>query len=254
MIADPLFYVLAVPAILMTGISKSGFGGALGGLSVPLMALAIAPDVAAAIMLPILCAMDVIGLRYFAGQLDWRNLRIILPGALMGIVLGTLCFGLLNVNWLLLLVGVIGVGFPLLNWSGLARREVAVAASVPKGLLWSALAGFTSFICHLGGPPLLAYLLPQRLERQVFVGTTVVFFLVVNYVKLVPYYFLGQLVVTNVTTSLVLLPLAPLGIYIGVKLNQRFSNEAVYRLANVFLFATGVKLIYDGVTKLQLIA
>jgi uncharacterized membrane protein YfcA len=250
MISDPKFYLLAVPAILMTGISKSGFGGALGGLSVPLMALAVAPDVAAGIMLPILCVMDIIGLRYFTRSVDRRNLRIMLPGALLGIGMGTLCFGLLDVRWLLLLVGLVAMGFPLLNWSGLSRRTTASSPSVLRGMFWSSLSGFTSFICHSGGPPLLAYLLPQRLERQVFVGTTVMFFLVVNYVKLVPYYFLGQLQVTNLMTSLVLLPLAPLGIYLGVWLNRRCSNETVYRAANVFLFATGIKLVHDGISGL----
>ena len=131
MITDPLFYALAVPAILITGISKSGFGGAMGGLAVPLMSLAIPPADAVGIMLPILCTMDIVGLRRFAGSFDWPNLRIILPGALVGIALGTLCFGLLNKGWLLLLVGTIGVGFPLLNWSGLARRQHPGAVAHP---------------------------------------------------------------------------------------------------------------------------
>lgn len=136
MITDPLFYALAIPAILVTGISKSAFGGAMGGLAV--------------------------GLRRFARSFHWPNLRIILPGALIGIALGTLYFGLLNKGWLLLLVGGIGVGFPLLNWSGLARRQHATGISVAKGGFWSALSGFTSFICHNGG----GYVKRQSSGRQ----------------------------------------------------------------------------------------
>ncbi len=211
MITDPFFYLLAIPAILITGISKSGFGGAMGGLAVPLMSLVIPPADAVGIMLPILCTMDVVGLRRFTGSFDWPNLRIILPGALVGITLGTLCFGLLNKGWLLLLVGTIGVGFPLLNWSGLARRQEAAGTSVVKGGFWSAMSGFTSFICHNGGAPLLVYLMPQRLERKLFVGTTVMFFLVVNYVKLVPYYFLGQLHLRNLRPRSCCSPLPPSG-------------------------------------------
>jgi uncharacterized membrane protein YfcA len=251
MITDPLFYALAIPAILITGLSKSGFGGAMGGLAVPLMSLAISPDEAAGIMLPILCAMDAIGLRRFAGSFDWPNLRILLPGAIAGIALGTLCFGLLNKGWLLLLVGAIGVGFPLLNWSGLARRQKPAGVSVAKGGFWSALSGFTSFICHNGGAPLLVYLIPQRLERKLFVGTTVMFFLVVNYVKLVPYYFLGQLRATNLLTALVLLPLAPAGVYLGLWMQRRISDSMVYRWANILLFITGSKLIWDGLSMLR---
>jgi uncharacterized membrane protein YfcA len=250
MITDPLFYALAIPAILVTGVSKSGFGGALGGLAVPLLSLAIPPDEAAGIMLPILCTMDVIGLRRFAGSFDWPNLRIILPGALVGIALGTLCFGLLDKGWLVLLVGTIGVGFPLLNWSGLARRKRPAGISAVKGGFWSSLSGFTSFICHNGGAPLLVYLMPQKLERKLFVGTTVMFFLVVNYVKLVPYYFLGQLQLRNLLAALVLLPLAPVGVYIGLWMQGRITDSAVYRWANILLFATGLKLIFDGVSML----
>ena len=250
MIADPRFYVLAVPAILLMGISKAGFGGALGGLGVPLLALVMTPAEAAGILLPILCLMDLVGLRYFARSLDWRNLRILLPGALTGLALGTLCFGLLDAAWLLLLVGTIGVGFPLLQWSGLMRQDRPAIASRSRGLFWSALSGFTSFICHYGGPPLLVYLMPQRLDKQVFVGTTVMFFLVVNYAKLVPYYFLGQLRADTLGTSLILLPLAPAGIYLGVWLQRRISTETVYRAANVLLFLTGWKLIFDGCSRL----
>jgi len=250
MITDPLFYALAIPAILVTGISKSGFGGAMGGLAVPLLSLVIAPDEAAGIMLPILCVMDVVGLRRFARSFHWPNLRIILPGALIGIALGTLCFGLLNKGWLLLLVGAIGVGFPLLNWSGLARRQHATGISIAKGGFWSALSGFTSFICHNGGAPLLVYLMPQQLERKLFVGTTVMFFMVVNYVKLVPYYFLGQLQPRNLLAALVLLPLAPVGIYAGLWMHQRLTDATVYRWANILLFATGGKLIWDGASML----
>ncbi|HZP92421.1 MAG TPA: sulfite exporter TauE/SafE family protein [Burkholderiales bacterium] len=246
MISDPRFYFLAVPVILLTGISKSGFGGALGGLAVPLLSLAIPPAEAAAIMLPILCVMDVAGIRRFAGAFDWRNLRILLPGALAGVAAGTLCFGLLNEGWLLLLVGAIGVGFPAMNWLGVAQRQAPAAVSVPRGAFWSALSGFTSFICHNGGAPLLVYLLPQRLERRLFVGTTVMFFFVVNYAKLVPYYFLGQLRLGNLSTSAALLPLAPAGVYLGLWLQHRISNEMVYRTATALLFATGWKLIWDG--------
>jgi len=192
MITDPLFHALAIPAILATGLSKSGFGAAMGGLAVPLMSLVIAPAEAAGVMLPILCAMDAVGLRRFAGSFDWRNLRTILPGAIVGIASGTLCFGLLDQGWLLLLVGAIGVGFPLLNWSGLAHRQQPAGVSVAKGGFWAATSGFTSFICQNCGAPLLVYLMPLRLERKPFVGATVVFFMVANYVKLVPYFLLGH--------------------------------------------------------------
>ncbi|MGH8679799.1 MAG: TSUP family transporter [Burkholderiales bacterium] len=202
MISDPRFYALAIPVIVLMGVSKSGFGGAMGGLAVPVLSLVIAPAEAAGIVLPILCAMDIIGARRFLGAFDWRNLRIILPGALAGIAIGTLCFGLLNLR---------------LPQRRAAAARVSVAAAPGKKL---------------------------------FVGTTVMFFLVVNYVKLVPYYFLGQLRATNLATAAVLLPLAPTGIYLGFWLQHRISDAAVYRWANIFLFTTGWKLIWDAVSML----
>jgi len=247
---DPRFYALAIPVVLVSGVSKSGFGGALGGVGVPVLSLVIGPAEAAAIMLPILCAMDVFGLRYFIRALDWNNLRILLPGGLAGIALGTLCFGFLNAAWLLLLVGLIGVGFPALQWSRAMRAERSSPTSAARGLFWSAFSGFSSFICHYGGPPLLVYLMPQRLEKQLFVGTTVMFFLVVNYAKLVPYYFLGQLRTDTLTTSIILLPLAPLGVFLGVWLQRRIKTETVYQAANVLLFGTGCKLIWDAMSRL----
>jgi uncharacterized membrane protein YfcA len=148
------------------------------------------------------------------------------------------------------LVGAIGVGFPLLQWSGLQRAARPTPGSHVRGLFWSGLSGFTSFICHYGGPPLLVYLLPQRLEKEVFLGTTVAFFLVVNYIKLVPYYFLGQLRLASLETSLILLPLAPVGVYLGIWLQGRIRTETLYRAANVLLFVTGSKLTFDGIRAL----
>jgi uncharacterized membrane protein YfcA len=244
--ADPWFYALAIPVILVSGVSKAGFGGALGGLGVPILSLVIAPAEAAGIMLPILCAMDLVGARYFMRSLDWNSLRILLPGGVAGVAIGTLCFGLLDAAWLLLLVGGIGVGFPVLQWSRLMRAERPAQTSATRGLFWSVLSGFSSFICHYGGPPLLVYLMPQRLDKQLFVGTTVMFFFAVNYLKLIPYYFLGQLRTDTVATSLILLPLAPVGVFLGVWLQKRIRAETLYRAANILLFVTGWKLLIDG--------
>ena len=123
---------------------------------------------------------------------------------------------------------------------------------VPTKRFLSSFCGirYTSFICHNGGAPLLVYLMPQKLKRKLFVGTTVMFFLVVNYVKLVPYYFLGQLHMRNLLAALVLLPLAPVGVYIGLWMHGRVTDATIYRWANILLFATGLKLAADGVSRL----
>ena len=108
------------------------------------------------------------------------------------------------------------------------------------------MSGLTSTIAHAGGPPLAVYLYPLRLDRATLAATTVVFFAVLNYVKLVPYFFLGQLSATNILTSLLLLPLAPIGVRMGVWLAQRMSDLWFYRVIYVMLGVTGTKLVWDG--------
>lgn len=248
-ITDPLFYAVAVPAILIVGISKGGVAGGLGSVSVPMMALAISPVQAAAIMLPILCLMDLFGLRAYRGIWDRRNLALMLPGALAGILVGSLTFRYLSDDGVRLIVGTVALVFVLYQWFGqyvLRRAADHRSSPGPAGAFWGAVAGFTSFVAHAGGPPIHVYLLPQRLDKTLYVGTLVVFFTVVNYVKLLPYGLLGQLSADNLGTALVLSPLAPLGIWLGVRFHRMLSERLFYTLCFVFLGIAGVKLIHDG--------
>jgi uncharacterized membrane protein YfcA len=194
--------------------------------------------------------MDLFGLRAYQGRWDRRNMRIMLPGAFLGIILGTACFDFMNEQAIRVTIGTIAVGFALTNWLELIPRARRTGLSVPKGVFWSAVSGFTSFVAHAGGPALLVYLLPQRLDKSIFVGTTVMFFFVVNYVKLVPYGFLGQLSAVNLETSMLLLPLAPLGAWLGLWAHGKVQEGGFYRLSYLLLFATGARLIYDGSLKL----
>lgn len=248
LIADPLFYALAIPAVLLTGISKGGFGGALAGVGVPIMALAISPLQAAAVLLPLLCLMDLVGVRAYAGQWDVPNLRIMLPGALLGIGIGALTFGALSEDAIRIFIGGIAVVFTVVNWLGVVAQQGASGLSTTKGTLWSALSGMTSFIAHAGGPPAMIYLLPQQLDKVRFVATMSVFFTFVNAVKLVPYAWLGQLSGDNLVTSLVLAPLVPLGVKLGIWLQHRVNHQWFYRISTVCLFATGLQLVIHGLT------
>ena len=252
MIDNPWFYAAAIPGVLITGISKGGFGGGLGVLAVPMMALVIDPVLAAAIMLPILCAMDIIGAVAYRRSIDWRNLRILVPAALVGIAIGTASFRYLDAAAIRLLVGTLAVGFAADHW---LRGRLATAEpkgrSATKGGIWGSMAGFTSFLAHAGGPPVSVYLLPQRLNRTLFVGTTVYFFIIVNYVKLIPYAWLGQLSVANLAVTAVLLPLAPIGMLLGLWLHKHVSDTLFYQVCYILLAVTGMKLLWDGVTGLM---
>jgi uncharacterized membrane protein YfcA len=250
LIADPLFYAVAIPAVLLTGISKGGFGSALGGIGVPLMSLAISPVHAAAILLPLLCFMDLVGLRLYFNKWDVANLKIMLPGALLGILAGTLTFGMLSEDAIRLLIGGIAVVFTINNWLGLAARQHAAGRSVVKGTFWSGVSGLTSFIAHAGGPPAMIYMLPQRLDKVRYVATISLFFTVVNAVKLIPYAWLGQLSADNLATSLVLAPLVPAGVRFGMWLQDRINLVWFYRISQTCLLLTGLQLIWQSAAKL----
>jgi uncharacterized membrane protein YfcA len=246
LISDPLFYAAAIPAILLTGISKGGFGSALGGVGVPIMALAISPVQAAAILLPVLCLMDLVGVRAYFGKWDKPTLQIMLPGAVVGILAGALTFGMLSEDVIRLLIGSIAVAFTVNNVLGLAAQQRQAGPSVAKGTLWSAISGLTSFLAHAGGPPAMVYMLPQRMDKVRYVATISVFFLFVNAVKLVPYAWLGQFSLDNLGTSFLLAPLVPLGVRLGMWLQNKINLVWFYRISQTCLFVTGLQLIYQG--------
>lgn len=242
MLSDPLFYLCSVPAVLLYGIDKGGFGGPIAVLAVPLMSLVMSPTLAAGILLPILVVMDGLVIRTYWGVFDSRALRILLPGALVGIAMGYFTADLMSDDVMRLVVGVISLAFGLQNLVGL-KGVTGVGHSVLSGSLLGSVAGFTSFSIHAGGPPFSMYLMPKGLAPVMFAGTAGVFFAVVNAVKLVPYYFLDQLVFENLSLSLVLMPLAPLGVGLGHWLVRRSEPGFYYRAISVFLVMLGAILI-----------
>ena len=250
MIADTSFYIAAVPAVILFGISKGGFGSGLGMLAVPLIATVISPVQAAAILLPILCFMDLLGLWAYRGKWMLSELRVLLPASLVGIAVGTLMFEYMSPARLRLLLGVVAISFTLNHWlqAKLSQASEHKLFGPAIGVTAAAVSGFTSFIAHAGGPPVTMYLLRRGLDRTQFVATTVVFFAVVNYVKLAPYAWLGQFDASNLKTSLVLAPLAPVGIGMGVWLHNRVTDRFFFQVAYAMLFLVGLKLVYDSIT------
>lgn len=252
MIQDPIFWLCAIIAVIITGISKGGFGG-LALFAVPLMALTVSPIQAAGIMLPILIVMDWVSLWAYRKSWSKKLLWLMLPGAVLGIAVGGLLAGYVDENATRIVVGLIAIAFPVHAVGGaiLGRN----ANHKPRGtFLWNKplgaaagfVAGFTSFIAHAGGPPFQAYAIPHKLDKRVYAGTAVVFFTVVNAVKVIPYAVLGQFDATNLTTSALLIPLAPIGVFIGVWLLKRINQDVFYRIMYTLIFITGCKLLCDG--------
>ena len=249
-ITDPWFYALAVPAVLIVGFSKAGVGGGLGIMAVPLMALIVPPVQAAAVLMPLLLFMDVFSLRAYWGIFHRRNLMILLPGSLIGVVVGGLTFRYMNDDMIRILVGAIAILFTLYRWVGLRLlKRAADHRAAPHrgyGTFWAGVGGFTSVVAHGGSPPVHIYLLPQRLDKRVFIGTTVILFALVDVMKLVPYALLGTLDETNLTTALILAPVAPVGIWLGVTFQQRLPEDLFYRVCFTLIFLTGCRLVWQG--------
>lgn len=250
MIDDPWFYAVAIPAVLLCGISKGGFAGGLGIIAVPLMALVVPPLQAAGILLPILIFMDALGVWKYRHAWDRRDMRLLLLGAIAGIALGTATAQIVNENHIRLMVGVIALIFALNHWISRGESAPPKPRDKAKATLWGAISGFTSFVSHAGGPPLQVYMLPLKLDKTVYVGTSVVFFMVVNWAKLVPYAWLGQLAPGNLWTAALLLPLAPAGMYLGFWLHDIIPQKPFFRIVYILVFLVGLKLIWDGTTAL----
>ena len=244
-ITNPYFYAVALPAVLLLGISKSGFGAGFGSLAVPMMALAVTVPQAVAILMPVLLLMDLLGLAAFRKRFDAKLIRFIVPLGLVGTVIGTLSFRLLDSR---LVAGIVGIFTLLFLAHRLLFPSRPDSAHPPKWLggILAVTSGFTSFVSHAGGPPLNAYVIPMRMPPLVFTATMAIFFFVINLSKWIPYAWLGLLDTRNMVTSLVLLPFAPIGVYIGVKMAHRIRPLLFYRLVYAGMLLTGCKLVWDG--------
>ncbi|WED24922.1 sulfite exporter TauE/SafE family protein [Vibrio sp. JC009] len=242
MITDLFFYLTAIPAVLVYGIGKGGFGGALGVIAVPLMALTTPPFQAASILLPILCVMDFFAVRYHVRHCDFAEIKLMLPSALLGILVGSAIMGMVSDRFVELFIGGISLLFCLQYYLKGNSKQTSKFA----GYFWSLISGISSTMIHAGGGPISIYLLPKKLDKRVMVGTMAVFFAIMNFIKLIPYTYFGQFDSQNLLTSLVLIPLAPVGVKLGVYLLQVISQEQVYKICYFLLLLSGGKLFYSG--------
>ena len=242
MITDLWFYAAAIPAMLVLGVSKGGFT-ALGLLMVPIMSLAISPIQAAGITLPILVLSDLFALFLYRRVYDRQTLKIMLPGAVLGLAIGWLTASWVTEAEVRFLVGLISVLFAVSYFLGQKALTGKRAQSVVRGSFWGAVTGFTSFVSHSGGPPYQIYVAPLRLDPRVFAGTSVILFAVMNAIKLPPYFFLGQFDAANLWTAAVLLPFAIPSTFLGVWLVKRFDPKTFYGVIYATILLVGVYLI-----------
>lgn len=232
---------------MFVGIGKGGFGGGVVAITTPLMSLTISVAEAAAILLPLLFFADIFAVHAYRKTFDAANLKLLIPCSVVGIVLASLFFQSFNSNERILKfgIGLVAVGFVVFQMvRGLLLKRLESSKPSPIwGVLLGVTAGFTSTLAHVGAPPIMIYLLPQRLSKAVFVGTNALLFFTMNFLKLLAYALLGLLTTGNLTITLILIPVALLGTRLGVFLNRTVSETFFNRFIYLMLFLTGVQLI-----------
>lgn len=237
---EPNFAWMALAALLV-GLSKGGLPS-VGMLGVPVLSLVMSPVTAAALLLPIFVLSDVMGVYLYRRHYSAANLRLLIPAGLLGVFLGWLTAASVPERGVMLLIGLIGLGFCLNVW----LRRLSPTPQPPhvgKGWFWGTLTGFTSFIAHAGAPPFQVYVLPQRLSKAEFAGTSTLLFAVINAAKIVPYQALRPYSGDGLIHAAALVPFALAGVGLGAYLTRRLADRWFYRLVMAGLFGVSLKLV-----------
>jgi uncharacterized membrane protein YfcA len=247
--ASLTFYGIAISAAMLVGLAKGGLP-VVGMMSVPLLAIVTSPLEAAGLLLPIYVVTDMFGLWFYRRNYDSRNLKILAPAAIAGVGIGWATASIVTEASVTVLVGAIGIAFCLNNW---LRRHAPIKprpAHVGRGIFWGALSGFTSFVSHAGAPPYQFYVLPQRLDKLVYAGTTTILFAMINAAKLIPYWALGQLSPASLRSSALLIPAGILATFIGVRLVRIIPEREFFIVVQTGLLLLSVRLTYEGLSHL----
>ncbi|MEM7333145.1 MAG: sulfite exporter TauE/SafE family protein [Chloroflexota bacterium] len=240
-------WITAVVAVIIIGISKAGFGGGVGVIATPLLALVLPVAESAALLLPILIGADILTISHYKEQFDREIIKILLPGAIVGIIFGGLFFNLLSEREAIIKIGVgiIAIGFVLYQGTKLLiqKKLESYKPADATGISLGIITGFISTLAHVGGPPYSVYVLPQNLPRNIFVGTTTLFFFIINVLKLIPYSLLGLIQSGNLIAMVFLIPAAFIGVRLGVWMNKRVDQTVFNSVIYLFLLLTGIQLI-----------
>jgi len=259
------YYVALVASALIVGITKAGFGAGTGMLAVPLLVIALGPDKMLGVLLPVLIVGDVLSMVHYPGVFDRRNVSMILPGCAVGVAIGASIlewFRALPDGATLLsgAIGVLCVTFVCVQVALMIRNRRRASREAPAsdepppdapayrpafwhGILIGAVAGFTSTLSHSAGPIVALFLIPQRMEKRVYVGTTLVYFLFGNLLKLGPFIYQGLITGETLAFLLYMGPLVFVGTLLGKWMNKRLPARAFSMVVYALAFATGVKLV-----------
>jgi uncharacterized protein len=244
-VQESFYFLLAGTGVLFIGLSKAGFGGGLGMLTTPLCVMAFGPRDAIGILLPLLSAGDLFSLYHYWGKWERNNLKYLLPGVVIGVLIGVQLIEKFSARQLNVTIGVMAVAFVLFQFvkKFVFRVEGKFSPNYWSGTPFGMGAGFTSAVAHGAGPVMYVFLIPQKLAKEIFVGTNVLVFTWINWIKMP--FFISQDIINRETVeqSLFYLPLVPLGVWLGVWLNRKVSEDLFSKLTYALTFAAGVYLI-----------
>ncbi|MGE3990006.1 sulfite exporter TauE/SafE family protein [Pseudorhodoplanes sp.] len=245
--ADLLFWIVATIAVTLLGLAKGGFIG-VGMVATPLLALIVPPLQAVAIILPILLLQDVISVWAYRHHWHAWNLKVLIPGGLIGVAVAGLLAAWVPDAAVRLTVGVIGATFVLWRWLGPSGGDIGIRPGAASGVFWGSISGFTSTLANAGAPPVQVHMMPQHLPKLIFAGTLTIYFAITNLAKVIPIFSLGQFTTDNLLTSAVLFPLAIATNFLGLWLVRITPQETFYRIVYVITFVISLELIRNGVT------
>ena len=240
-----LFFIFVVPAIIIFGIAKSGLGGSIALISIPLMTVVMPLGQALAIILPILILSDFIAVYRFRKDFDFNTLKLIVPFSAIGILIGSITFSYFSEDLLKFIIGLMGFLFSSHYFLFKKNKTIPIKKSFLKGSICSTVAGFTSFCVHAGGTPTSIYLLPLRMQKEIYVGTRVIFFTLVNLIKFPFYINLSMITFDSFKQSILLFPLSIVGILIGYQILKYVEENIFYNIIYIIILITSSKLLYS---------
>src|SRR6516165_5407560 len=246
--SDVSFYLVVGIAVVILGLSKGGFAG-VGMISTPMLALVVGPIAAAGLIFPILIIQDMIAVAMYRRTFDRQILATMIPGAALGVGLAY-AFASSVPGWAVeVVLGIVSLAFSLRQLKS-QLGSLAQSSQVHArwlGVLSGLGSGFTSMIAHAGTPPFQFYVMPRRLDRDMYVGTSVLFFAATNLMKAPAFIALGQLSITQLKTTLILLPLAVVSSWAGVRLVQMIDVRKFNTAITIILLGVSVTLVCQGV-------
>ena len=214
-------------------------------ISIPLMTFMMPLNQALAILLPILIFSDFISAYRFRKEYDLNTLKLMVPFATIGAIIGAATFSFFSEDYLKFILGIMGFLFSFHYFFLKRNAEKPIKPNFLKGAICSSLAGLTSFCAHSGGTPTSIYLLPLRLRKEIYVGTRIMFFTCINLVKLPFYIHLSMVNFSSFIQSLILSPLSLIGIFIGYRLLKVIEDSIFYTAIYVLILLASTKLIID---------